>query len=226
MEIPTAKQFNERFLAAALRHNADITELDHHVSIARLGSGPRLGFLGGLHGDERSGPLALLRWFEDTPTGALIPDGISLWVAPLVNTPGWDADSRHWHDEKDLNRSFTDDRAPDFLRLLMADLADPLPAMYIDLHEDESSEAHYYFIYKRDTHDLAQRMAAALESNLVEWDDDDHWTGSSETFVRGAGCPYATTTEAVWAQSLDERIDWQLRTIFWCRDNVLTVVPG
>lgn len=98
--------------------------------------------------------------------------------------------------------------------------------MYIDLHEDESSEAHYYFIYKRDTHDLAQRMAAGNAAGLEEWDDDEHWTGSSETFVRGAGCPYATTTEAVWKHSLDERVDWQLQTVRWCIENLMSVVPG
>src|SRR5689334_12117394 len=135
MGIPTSSEYVERFVEAARCHDAEIVTLDHSVVMAQIGEGPRLAVMSGVHGDEPSGPLAVLRWFEKTQPGTLIPDGLSLWVAPLINTSGWDAAVRTWGDH-DLNRSFTHEAAPDFLKPLMHHLADPLPALYVDLHED------------------------------------------------------------------------------------------
>jgi len=223
MELPTSQQFYERFTEAARCHQAEIVQLDHGVSIARLGTGTRFAVVSGLHGDEPSGPLAILRWFEETPPGSLTPEGQSLWVAPLVNTLGWDATNRTWtwgEVEKDLNRSFAAEHAPDFLKILMGDLADPLPALYLDLHEDYRMEAPYYFIYVHDTHDFSQRLAQAHAADLVEWQAYDEWHGASETYIRQLGCAHATTTEAPGAWSVEQRTDWQLKTILWCQDHL------
>jgi hypothetical protein len=76
MALPTSQQYFERFVEAARRHEAHIVMLDHGVYTVRLGQqGTRLAVLTGLHGNEPSGPLALLRWLEETPPGKLVREG-------------------------------------------------------------------------------------------------------------------------------------------------------
>ena len=56
-------------------------------------SSPVLALLGGLHGDEVSGPLMLLDWLETAPE-PLLPAGCCVWLLPLVNDQGWEAEAR------------------------------------------------------------------------------------------------------------------------------------
>jgi hypothetical protein len=104
----------------------------------------------------------------------------------------------------------------------MQDLTNPLPALYIDLHEDSKAEAPYYFVYVHDTHGLSQRLAGAHQAGLVEWEDFELWHGSSEVYVREMGCVHAVTTEAPGQWSVEQRTDWQLKSILWCWDNLFS----
>jgi len=101
----TFQEFQLRFLVAARRHGCQGIQLPNGGYTFTYGhpDAPRLSLMSGLHGDERSGPLALLHWFENCEPGTLIRDELSLWITPLVNNVGWDMNCRTWN-YVDLNR--------------------------------------------------------------------------------------------------------------------------
>jgi predicted deacylase len=219
----TSASFNLRLRAACERHGAHLEVAANGSLIMQIGRADavRLAMMSGLHGDERSGPIALLRWLEETATGALVPEGVSLWLAPLVNDDGWDLIRREWKGI-DLNRSFLDLVAPEFLREIMNSLRSAPPFLFIDLHED--SDVSYAYVYRNvdDRHDLAARLQAHLNASDVPWKSDEPWDGASEIYVRGLGTSLCTTLEAPPVWSLTERVEWHTKAIQWCADHILS----
>lgn len=203
-----------RFNATALKHGMTILQLSHGGCIATLGEAPYFALMSGLHGDERSGPLAILEWLENTPPQYLISSHHGLWIAPLINDNGWNKNSRLWNDI-DLNRCFTNE-APAFLNIIMQNLTDHPPTLFLDLHEDSACDQAYVFQCREDTHELASALAMELNADIELWSHDDEWVGASETFVRHLGVNKSITIEAPPIWSIEDRIAWQKRAILWC----------
>lgn len=213
MDLLNSHDYYLRFAAAARGHNGDLTQLEHGGSLATFGEGPRLALMSGLHGDERSGPLAILQWLEESSGKELVPRGCQLWVAPLVNAHGWDAGVREWNGQ-DLNRLFGSD-APPFLSAIMNSLDSQLPCVFLDLHEDSDRPELYIYHYVEDRHDVDVQLAEALGATLVAWSDFGPWEGSGEVFLRRRGCQRCITIEIPPTWSLDERIGYARRAIEW-----------
>lgn len=73
--------------------------------------GPRVAILGGMHGDELTGPSActnLLSTSFTDPDEELDPSQISgtVFIIPVLNLPGYRSKSRYMPDGRDLNREF------------------------------------------------------------------------------------------------------------------------
>ncbi len=183
------------------------------------GPGPRLALLSGLHGDERSGPLALLEWIEQGELGAFLPPRLALWIAPLLNDAGWDTNERAWKGI-DLNRSFTESAAPAFVRIVMDDLRRRPPALFMDLHEDSEVTYPFVFRYTRDDNDLSRQLQGVLKAEDEPWSDSEMWEGASEVYVRHIGCANSVTIEAPPSWELSDRIAWNLRAVTWCIDRL------
>lgn len=219
IEQLSASQYQTRFAVAARRHGGAVRHLQNGSCVTTIGksSERRLGLMSGLHGDERSGPTALLHWVESTPVGKLSAEGIELWIAPLINDRGWDENTREWG-ATNLNRAFLPELAPPFLEQLMADLAEHRPSIYLDLHEDSTKEFAYVYRYREDRHDLSRRLQEVLSAEDMEWTSQDMatWKGSSEVFVRKLGCDLATTLETPPVWPLARRVDWFLESIRFC----------
>lgn len=207
-----------RFNAAALKHGMTILQLPHGGCIATLGGAPYLALMSGLHGDERSGPLAILEWLEATPSHELMSSHYGLWIAPLINDDGWNKNSRLWNDI-DLNRHFTNE-APTFLKIIMQNLTEHAPTLFLDLHEDAERDQAYVFKCLEDSHELANALALELNADIELWSHDDEWTGASETFVRHLGVNKSITIEAPPIWNIEARIVWQKRAILWCCSHV------
>lgn len=169
--------------------------------------------MSGLHGDERSGPLAILNWLEETSIANPIPNQWQLWLAPLLNDLGWDRGIRLWNN-LDLNRSFNSE-APNFLKPMMSDLAFPCPAIFLDLHEDSTKDYPYVFNYIDDCHGLAINLAQAIGARIETWTLLTEWEGTSESYLRRNGCNHCVTIEAPPIWSLRERLTWNKKAIFW-----------
>jgi predicted deacylase len=218
----TFQEFSARFESALSgRAGVRLSRLANGAPICRVGSrGPCLAVTAGLHGDETSGPLALLEWVSTAPD-PLAPPGMRLWLAPLLNNLGWDLGEREWNG-LDLNRSFLPGRqAPEFLRPLLREWRRRPPAMLLDFHEDlESPGKAYIFRYTEEGHDLPERMAQALGIEMYDWTDFDEWLGCSELFARELGCTRCITLEAPTIWPMDERIAWNLQALRWSIDQL------
>lgn len=174
--------------------------------------------MSGLHGDEKSGPLAILRWLEESSQAELVPNGYQLWVAPLVNDQGWDRGEREWNGQ-DLNRVFGSN-APSFLSSLMNSLESELPCVFLDLHEDSDRPELYIYHYLGDQHGVDVQLAGVLGAKLVDWSDLHPWEGSGEVFLRRRGCSRCITVEIPPTWSLDVRIDCARQAIRWMSSHV------
>jgi predicted deacylase len=200
----------------------ELRDLENGGLIAQINqSGPCLAVMSGLHGDERSGPLALLEW-ACKQDRLLCPDDRQVWLLPLLNDQGWNLKVRSWQDV-DLNRAFIPDaeNTPSFVKQIMEEWANRPPKMFLDMHEDDSRpDEPYVFWYKEETHDMALRLAEHLQATAEPWDDFDYWHGSDEIYLRTLGCQYCFTTEAPIGWPLHERIQWNLSALEWCLDHL------
>ena len=97
----------------------------------------------GVHGDERSGPIALLRLAEE---GLLDPRfAYRLW--PCTNPTGFDRNTRESIDGVDINRTFgRGGQSPEAKAVIMAN-RDFKFALAIDLHEDCDADEFYFYAY-------------------------------------------------------------------------------
>ena len=73
--------------------------------------GPTITILGGMHGDELTGPSActhLLSTAFTDPEKPLDPETLAgtIRIVPVVNMPGYRSKSRYFPDGRDLNRNF------------------------------------------------------------------------------------------------------------------------
>ena len=73
--------------------------------------GPTITILGGMHGDELTGPSActhLLSTAFTDPEKVLDPETLAgtIRIVPVVNMPGYRSKSRYFPDGRDLNRNF------------------------------------------------------------------------------------------------------------------------
>jgi len=227
--ISFAEYSNRIEVAARLRRGIRLYRLPNGAPLCWLyGQGanarsPILALLAGLHGDEISGPLMLLGWLETAPE-PLVPPGCRIWLLPLANDHGWDAEVREWHD-RDLNRSFLPGkRAASVLSPVMRSWRRNPPDLFLDFHEDgyDPPDA-YIFRYTAEEHDLPQRMASALHLNLVDWTDFGEWEGCSEIYLRqmspsgrtGLRVTRCITLEAHGERTLEERMAWNRRALDW-----------
>ena len=199
-----------------------LRQLAHGGLIAQINQhGPCLAIISGLHGDERSGPLALLEW-ACRKDGLLCPDDKQVWLLPLLNDQGWDKQERKWRGV-DLNRAFIpgEEGTPVFVQEVMEEWANHLPDMFLDIHEDETRpDEPYLFWYKEETHDLALRLAEHLQAKSEPWDDFDYWRGSDEVYLRSLGCQQCITIESPTGWVMEERIEWNLSAVKWCLEQL------
>jgi len=211
----TFQEYFVRFERAALRHKAHLTNLSNNGCIAQFGIGPCFAMMSGLHGDERSGPLAILEWLENLPVE--YPLRHRLWIAPLINDDGWNNNKREWHG-LDVNRSFNGS-APDFLKTIMMDLDTARPRQFLDLHEDSDFGFPYLFKFTGDEHTLAEQLASHLDLHMQIWSDFAEWETASEVYVRRLGCDYSVTVEVPPQWSLQDRIRLNIQVITWLQEN-------
>jgi hypothetical protein len=110
----------------------------------------------GVHGDERSGPIALLHLAEE---GLLDPRfAYRLW--PCTNPTGYDCGTRESVDGIDINRTFgRGGQSPEAKAVIMAN-RDFKFELAIDLHEDCDEERFYFYGYG------AEDVSIALETRL------------------------------------------------------------
>ncbi len=210
------QKYYVRFKQAALRQRATLTYLSNGGYIAQFGTGPSFAIMSGLHGDEVSGPLAILEWLENLSDNYKPPS--KLWIAPLINDDGWNKKQREWHNI-DLNRSFNEN-APNFLKEIMTSLKITKPYFFLDLHEDSDLNFSYIYQFINDKHSWTQQLASSLDIQIETWSDFASWETASEIYIRRLGCDYCFTLEASPALTLQNRIKLHINSIVWLENNI------
>jgi predicted deacylase len=211
--------YQEQFAAAVVRRGGVIHRLANGGCLAAFGrpEGPRLAVLSGVHGDERSGPLALLSFVTEAPLEDFSPDGPALWMVPLLNDDGWDNNTREWKGVN-LNAAFVSDSPVPFVAEVMRDLEARVPRVFLDLHEDSEKPFPYVYRFTEDRQDFSLRLRHALGAEEALWSlaDAERWKGSTEIFARKLGCERSATIEAPPAWPMQARIAWNLRAVRQC----------
>lgn len=95
----------------------------------------------GVHGDEPSGPQALMRLLEEDYFG---PE-LNWLICPVLNPTGLARATRETMDGKDINRDYKKRETPE-VRAHLAWLDEqPTASLFISLHEDWESTGVYYY---------------------------------------------------------------------------------
>jgi hypothetical protein len=212
------QEYFVRFERAALYQKAHLIQLSNGGCIAQFGTGFRFAIMSGLHGDEPSGPLAILEWLENLPENYSFNN--HLWIAPLVNDDGWNTNKREWHNQ-DLNRSFNE-TAPDFLKTIMISLKVAQPNAFLDLHEDSSLDFPYIYHFTGDKHPLTLKLASHLGVQLQTWSDFADWETASEIYIRRLGCDRCFTVEVPPKWPLQKRVELHIKSIVWLEEKLKT----
>ena len=207
MEKMKFKEFNAAVKKEAERLKLGVDVLaNKSLHLFSRTNKPLVCVLSGLHGNERTGPVSILRWLREMEKVTF-----DCSVFPLVNDLGWDSNARQWK-EFDLNRSFNQKTGPVFMRQMIRILKASPPAVFLDFHDDPVKDASYVFTYVKDPR-VDAYVGKTLNMNCVPWDDAAVWKYCSEVFVRRLGCSSCVTIEAATKLDFDKRTLLNVRII-------------
>ena len=171
LEIPTYRELEARWKALRQTRGIRVREVacvgaPRTLLCAEAGEPglPMISITAGVHGDERSGPAALLRLVEDD----LLDSRFAYRMWPCTNPTGFERNTRESIDGADINRTFgRGGGSPEAKAVVMAN-RDLKFALALDLHEDCDAERFYVYAYG----DLAvaQRLATELHVEALRPD--------------------------------------------------------
>ena len=106
----------------------------------------RIGIFAGIHGDEQSGVVAALQILHHLSQETHLGRFLELFVYPVCNPWGFDANRREGESGKDLNRCFWGETEEGEVRLLEQELRAKRFDGIIALHTDDTSEGIYGYM--------------------------------------------------------------------------------
>jgi len=129
--------------------NGERYELPRYLFVGpRGGDTPiRVGIFAGIHGDEPEGVHALVQFIQWLETHPGLAAGYYLSFYPLCNPTGFEDNTRHSRQGKDLNREFWQDSAEPEVKLLEAELQSRAFQGVISLHTDDTSDGFYGYAH-------------------------------------------------------------------------------
>lgn len=117
----------------------------------------RLGLFAGIHGDEPEGVFALVQFLRLLEARPELATGYCLFIYPVCNPTGFEANTRHSRGGKDLNREFWRNSQEPEVRFLEGELTANAFHGIISLHTDDTSDGFYGYAH-----------GATLTANLIE----------------------------------------------------------
>jgi murein peptide amidase A len=107
----------------------------------------RVGIFAGVHGDELASSFALLRFVRLLEEKPDLARGYCLFLYPVCNPTGFEDNTRHNRNGKDLNREFWRNSPEPEVRLLESELSSHAFNGIISLHTDDTSEGIYGYAH-------------------------------------------------------------------------------
>ena len=124
----------------------------------------RIGIFAGIHGDEQSGIVAAVQLMHRLAVNPTIGRFLELFVYPISNPWGFDANRREGESGKDLNRLFWQEEGE--VLLLEQELRAKRFDGIIALHTDDTSEGIYGYVngstLTRDLLEPSLRVASSI----------------------------------------------------------------
>lgn len=186
-------------------------------------SKPCIYLSSGMHGDEPSGPQALLALLQE----GFFDDRFHWLICPVLNPTGLEAGTRENARGIDLNRDYCVCETEEVCSHIAWLRAQKVPGLFLSLHEDWESSGFYFYEINISGKDSGhQRILDAAASffppepaNMI----DDHevsapgWIFHSENpdipdgwpeaiFLAKLGCPLSLTFETPSSMTLEDRI--------------------
>ncbi len=154
-----ADDYNER-LIAAVKGYGDLMQIGivENKPIFKVVLNPEahnnVCFIAGLHGNEPSGPLGVLKFLEDKPH---IPRSKRVIFIPLANPTGYELNTRENSSRVDINRAFYEKPLKGEAKAIWESLdeEDDMEILHT-LHEDP--DASKFYVYYSDNKDLAVEL--------------------------------------------------------------------
>ena len=171
---------------------------------------PNLFLMSGVHGEERSGPIALLNLLKRN-RGKLN----NIWILPCLNVKGYEEINRLCNGVN-IQDVFYEDSSLDFVNQLISILQKNVPFIFVDLHEDCESENNYIWSHW-DNYTNNPMIEQQIQSFCIKNDygltyapnTKSMSNGTTETFMRDLGVHSAYTCEARMYESINKRIETQ-----------------
>jgi murein peptide amidase A len=107
----------------------------------------RIGVFAGIHGDEPASSFALLRFVQSLEEKPQIARGYCLFLYPACNPTGFEDNTRHNRDGRDLDREFWRNSRQPEVRLLESELLSHAFNGIISLHTDDTSDGVYGYAH-------------------------------------------------------------------------------
>lgn len=143
----------------------------------------RIGIFAGIHGDEQSGVVAALQLLYQLARDPTHGRFHEIFVYPVCNPWGFDANRREGESGKDLNRCFWAESEEREVRLLEQELRAKQFHGIIALHTDDTSEGIYGYVngstLTRHLLEPSLRAAAAILPRDYRHEIDTHHAESS-----------------------------------------------
>jgi predicted deacylase len=133
--------------------------LPRYIFLGPRGGGDtiRIGIFATIHGDEPEGALALTRLAAALEQNPDLAKGYCLFLYPLCNPTGFEDNTRHSRNGRDLNREFWKGSPEPEVRLLETEIWTHAFDGIINLHTDDTSDGLYGYV-----------AGAVLSENLLE----------------------------------------------------------
>ena len=106
----------------------------------------RIGLFGAIHGDEPAGAFALAQLLQRLAVQPHLAENFHLQVYPVCNPTGFEDNTRHSRNGRDLNREFWKNSPEPEIRILEHELEQGHFSGLIQLHADDTSQGLYGFV--------------------------------------------------------------------------------
>jgi predicted deacylase len=149
-----------RFKKACKANNLKCSDIGFGILVAEMsGPGKSICLVGGVHGDERSGPHAIVDFLETKPSKNLI-------LIPCAAPYAFKKNSRVSIDRKNFNRQFDKSNPPKEAGAVDDYLNSKNIELLISLHEDDSSDGIYLYYSMPQIRGLCEKMIQVAKKHI------------------------------------------------------------
>jgi protein MpaA len=126
----------------------DSYQMPRYIFLGPQGGGDaiRIGIFATIHGDEPEGLVGLYRFLCSLKKNPALARGYILFIYPICNPTGFEDNTRHSRNGKDLNREFWRDSDEPEVKFLQTEIWSHAFHGIINLHSDDTSDGLYGFV--------------------------------------------------------------------------------